>query len=107
MSANTQVALIALILFFAVAGVSLVWPRMAGLERPRTRFAAGGSLDTVRLPKWALPKAVAELRDRPLPPDVQARALSLAAAVLIISVILAAAQMYVATPPQLVQRMSE
>jgi hypothetical protein len=32
MSPNTQVALIALILFFVVASVSFVWPRLAGLR---------------------------------------------------------------------------
>jgi hypothetical protein len=107
MSPNTQVALIALILFFAVAGISLVWPRLAGLERSRTRLASGGIGDTINAPEWALPKALAKLRDRPLPPEIQTRALYLGVAVVFISVILTAVQMYYATPPQLVQRISQ
>ena len=107
MSPNTQVALIALILFFAVAGVSLVWPRLAGLERSRMRLASGGKADTIKVPQWALRKAVAELRDRPLPPHLQTRALYLGAAVLFISVILVAVQMYYATPPQLFRRITQ
>ena len=107
MSPNTQVALIALILFFAVAGISLVWPRLAGLERSRTRLASGGMADTSNAPEWPLPKALAKLRDRPLPPEIQTRALYLGAAVVFISVILTAVQMYYAAPPQLVQRISQ
>ena len=107
MSPNTQVALIALILFFAVAGVSLVWPRLAGLERSRTRLAGGGMPNTMKVPKWALPEAVANLRDRPLPPHLQTRALYVGATVLFASVVLAAVQMYYATPPQLAQRIPE
>jgi len=107
MSPNTQVALIALILFFAVAGVSLVWPRLAGLERSRMRVASRGMADTFKVPKWAPPKAAANLRDRPLPPEIQTRTLYLGAAVLFVSVILAAVQMYYAAPPQLVQRIAE
>ena len=108
MSPNTQVALIALILFFAVAGVSLAWPRLAGQERSRMRLASGGGkAGTLKAPTWALPKAVANLRGRPLPPHLQTRALYLGAAVLLISAILAAGQMYYARPPQLVQRISE
>jgi len=107
MSPNTQVALIALILFFAVAGISLVWPRLAGLERSRTRLASGGIAYTINAPKWALPKALAKLRDKPLPPEIQTRALYLGVAVVFISVILTAVQMYYATPPQLVQRISQ
>ena len=105
MSPNTQVALIALILFFAVAGVSLVWPRLAGLERSRMRVASRGMADTFKVPKWAPPEAAANLRDRPLPPEIQTRALRLGAAVLIISVLLTAVQLLYATPPQLIQRM--
>jgi hypothetical protein len=46
MSQNTEVALIALALFFAIAGVSIFWPRLAGPvnrlaqrlgPKPRTR----------------------------------------------------------------------
>ena len=107
MSPNTQVALIALILFFAVAGVSLAWPRLAGQERPRMRRASSGMAGTLKAPKWALPKALAKLRDRLLLPEIQTRALYLGAAVLVISVILTAVQMYYATPPQLVQRISQ
>ena len=107
MSPNTQVALIALILFFAVAGISLVWPRLAGLERSRTRLASGGMADRINAPEWPLPKALAKLRDKPLPPEIQTRALYLGVAVLVISVILTAVQMYYATPPQLVQRISQ
>jgi hypothetical protein len=107
LSPNTQVALIALILFFAVAGVSLAWPRLAGQERSRMRLASGGGkAGTLKAPTWALPKAVANLRGRPLP-HLQTRALYLGAAVLFISAILAAVQMYYATPPQLVRRISE
>jgi len=105
MSPNTQVALIALILFFAVAGVS--WPHLAGLERSRTRLASGGMADTMKVPTWALPEAVANLRNRPLPPHLQTRALYLGAAVLFISVILVVVQMFYATPPQLVQRIPQ
>src|SRR3954467_3237170 len=74
MSPNTQVALISLILFFAVAGISLVWPRLAGLERSRTRLASGGMAYTINAPEWTLPKALAKLQDRPLPPEIQTRA---------------------------------
>ena len=104
MSPNTQVALIALILFFVLASVSFVWPRLAGLERSRMRLASRGIVDTIKVPEWALTRALAEFRD-PLPPHVQARALRLGAAVLILSVILVAVQFFYATPPQLVQRM--
>jgi len=46
------VALIALILFFAVAGVSLAWPRLAGQERSRMRRASGGGMaGTLKAPK--------------------------------------------------------
>ena len=107
MSPNTQVALIALILFLAVAGVSLAWPRLAGLEPPRMQFASRGMADTFKVPKWAPPEAAANLRDRPLPPEIQTRALYLGVAVVFISVILTAVQMYYATPPQLVQRISQ
>ena len=107
MSPNTQVALIALILFFAVAGVSLVWPRLAGLERSRTRLASRGMADRFKARKWALPTAVAKLRDRPLPPHIQTRALYLGAAVLFISVICVVVQLFYATPPQLFQRIPQ
>ena len=104
MSPNTQVALIALILFFIVASVSFVWPRLAGLERSRMRLAGQGMADAIKAPERALTKALADYRE-PLAPDVHARALRLGAAVLIISVILTAVQLLYATPPQLIQRM--
>src|SRR3954453_9135382 len=78
MSPNTQVALIALILFFVLASVSFVWPRLAGLERSRMRLSSRGIVDTIKVPEWALTRALAEFRD-PLPPHVQARALRLGA----------------------------
>ena len=104
MSPNTQVALIALILFFVLASVSFVWPRLAGLERSRMRLASRGMADAIKAPERALTKALAEYRE-PLPPLLQARALRLGAAVLTISVILIAMQLLSATPPQLIQRM--
>ena len=107
MSPNTKVALIALILFFAVAAVSICWPRLAGLKRSRMRLASGGMADTIKVPTWALPTAVAKLRDRPLPPHIQTRALYLGAAVLFISVICVVVQLFYATPPQLFQRIPQ
>src|SRR3954453_16597715 len=107
MSRNTQVALMALILSFLFVGITLVCPRLAGLERSRTRLASGGMADTINAPEWALPKALAKLRDRPLPPEIQTRALYLGPAVLVISVILTAVPLLYATPPQLVQRISQ
>ena len=104
MSPNTQVALIALILFFVVASVSFVWPRLAGLERLRMRLASRGMADAIKAPERALTRALADYRE-PLAPDVQTRALRLGAAVLIISVLLTAVQLLYATPPQLIQRM--
>src|SRR5215203_449448 len=41
MSPNTQVALIALILFFAVAVVSIIRPRLTGLKRSSMKLASG------------------------------------------------------------------
>src|SRR3954452_19187276 len=84
MSPNTQVALIALILFFVLASVSLTWPRLAGLERSRMRLASRGMADAIKAPERALTKVLAGYRE-PLPPQLQARALRLGAAALIIS----------------------
>src|SRR3954471_19383204 len=85
-------------------------PRPPGASTPSqlcTRLASGGMADTINAPEWALPKALAKLRDRPLPPEIQTRALYLGVAVVFISVILTAVQLLYATPPQLVQRISQ
>src|SRR4051794_30095799 len=49
MSPNTQVALIALVLFFAVASVSIFWPRLAGLEAHRKGRSLSSRLQTFPL----------------------------------------------------------
>jgi hypothetical protein len=101
MSPSTQVSLIALILFFAVAGVSL-----AGLERSRIRLASKGLADKINALTMALREA--EEKDwNQLPRHIRTRILYSGAAVLLISVILIAVQFYFATPPQPVQRIPE
>ena len=55
MSPNTQVALIALVLFFAVASVSIFWPRLAGLEAHRKGRSLSSHLQTFR---WTWPMAM-------------------------------------------------
>jgi succinate dehydrogenase / fumarate reductase cytochrome b subunit len=55
MSPNTQVALIALVLFFAVASVSIFWPRLAGLEAHRKGRSLSSHLQTSR---WTWPMAM-------------------------------------------------
>src|SRR3954463_8884191 len=66
MSPNTQVALIALILFFAVATVSIFWPRLTKLKRSSMKLASGVRPATVKVPRSA-----PELQDRPLSPHLQ------------------------------------
>src|SRR5215212_5160667 len=66
MSPNTQVALIALILFFAVATISIFWPRLAGPKRPSIKLASGVRPATITLPRSAPPTVEAERQDRPL-----------------------------------------
>jgi succinate dehydrogenase / fumarate reductase, cytochrome b subunit len=66
MSPNTQVALIALILFFAVATVSIFWPRLTKLKRSSMKLASGVRPATVKVPRIA-----PELQDRPLSPHLQ------------------------------------
>ena len=66
MSPNTQVALIALILFFAVAVVSIVWPRLTELKRSSMKLASGVRPATITLPRSAPPTVEAERQDRPL-----------------------------------------
>ena len=53
MSPNTQVALIALILFFAGAAVSIFWPRLTGLKRSSMKLASGvrGHASTLFIPR--------------------------------------------------------
>jgi hypothetical protein len=103
MSPSTQVSLIALVLFFAVAGVSSVWPRLAGLERSRMGPASGGMVDRMKALTRALRESETKNWDQ-LSPRFRTRILYLGAAVLLISVISVAVQLYYATPPQLVQR---
>ena len=55
MSPNTQVALIALVLFFAVASVSIFWPRLAGLEAHRKGRSLSSHLQSFR---WTWPMAM-------------------------------------------------
>ena len=66
MSPNTQVALIALILFFAVAVASIVWPRLTELKRSSMKLASGVRPATITLPRSAPPTVEAERQDRPL-----------------------------------------
>ena len=70
MSPNSKVALIALFLFFAVAGVSIFWPHLAGPERWR-KLASRTILDTIKVPRRALPLTEEKDRDRPLSPHLQ------------------------------------
>src|SRR5215211_7374941 len=66
MSPSTQVALIALTLFFAVAVVSIVWPRLTGLKQASMKLASGVRPATFKVP-WSAPLTVeAERQDRPL-----------------------------------------
>jgi hypothetical protein len=112
MSPSTQVSLIALVLFFVVAGVSIVWPHLAGLDRSRMRSASEGLVDrtnarTRTLHEHPLAKALREAETKnwgDLPPQIRTRALYLGAAALLITVIVVGVQFYYATPPQLVQR---
>src|SRR5215213_6297764 len=71
MSPNTQVALIALILFFAVATISIFWPRLAGPKRSSMKLASGVMPDTIKVLRSALSMAEAKLQDRPLSPHLQ------------------------------------
>jgi len=66
MSPSTQVALIALILFFAVAVVSIIRPRLTGLKRLGMKLASGVRPATITLPRSAPPTVEAERQDRPL-----------------------------------------
>ena len=66
MSPSTQVALIALILFFAVAVVSIVRPRLTELKRSSMKLASGVRPATITLPRSAPPTVEAERQDRPL-----------------------------------------
>jgi succinate dehydrogenase / fumarate reductase cytochrome b subunit len=66
MSPSTQVALIALILFFAVAAVSIVWPRLTELKWSSMKLASGVRPATITLPRSAPPTVEAERQDRPL-----------------------------------------
>jgi succinate dehydrogenase / fumarate reductase cytochrome b subunit len=66
MSPNTQVALIALILFLVVATVSIFWPRLARLEWSSMKLASGVRSATFKVP-WSAPLTVeADRQDRPL-----------------------------------------
>src|SRR3954469_17753386 len=52
MSPNTQVALIALILFLAIATVSLFWARLADPQRSRMKLASG-ALPHLQTDRWS------------------------------------------------------
>ena len=112
MSRSTQVSLIALILFFVVAGVCIAWTRLAGLDRSRIRSARGDMMDRMNaltkalrentLTTWLRESGTKDWRDLPL--HIRTRVLYLGAAALLITVISIGVQLYYATPPQLVQR---
>ena len=112
MSPSTQVSLIALVLFFVVAGVSIAWPNLAGLDRSRIMSAPRDMMDTITarsraLREHALARALREAETKSwddLPAHIRTRALYLGAAALLITVIVVGVQLYYATPPQLVQR---
>jgi hypothetical protein len=101
MSRSTQVSLIALIVFFAVAGVSL-----AGLERPRRKLISEGMVDKINAVTMAIREAETKDWDQ-LPRHFRNRILYSGAAVLLISVIVIAVQLYYGTPPQLGQRIPQ
>ena len=106
MSTSTQVSLIALILFFGVAAIGIAWPRLAGLERSSMRPASADMINKINALTRALRESETKNWDQ-LPPHIRTRILYLGAAVLVISVISIALQLYYATPPQLVQRIRE
>ena len=106
MPPSTQVSLIALVLFFVVAGVSIAWPHLAGLDRSRSS-ADRINARTRALHELPLAKALREAETTSwsdLPPQIRTRALYLGTAALLITVIVIGVQLYYATPPQLVQR---
>jgi succinate dehydrogenase/fumarate reductase cytochrome b subunit len=65
MSPNTQVALIALTLFFALASLSIVWPRLTGLKWSSIRLASGVGRATIEGLRGGTPKDEAERQNRP------------------------------------------
>src|SRR3954470_10953896 len=52
MSPNTQVALLALILFFAIATLSILWARLADPQWSRMKLASG-ALPHLRTDRWS------------------------------------------------------
>ena len=71
MSPNTQVALIALILFLVVATVSIFWPRLTGLRRSSMKPASGARPATLTLSRSAPPTGEAERQNWQLSPYLQ------------------------------------
>ena len=71
MSPSTQVALIALILFFAVVAVSTLWPRMTELKRSNMKLPTAIVPATIKVFRSAPLEVEAAPQGRPLSPDLR------------------------------------
>jgi len=71
MSPSTQVALIALILFFAIVAVSTLWPRMTELKRSNMKLPTAIVPATIKVFRSAPLEVEAAPQGRPLSPDLR------------------------------------
>jgi succinate dehydrogenase / fumarate reductase, cytochrome b subunit len=71
MSPSTQVALIALILFFAVVAVSILWPRLTELKRSNMKLPSAIVPATIKVFRSAPLEVEAAPQGRPLSPDLR------------------------------------